>query len=163
MLPCPLGPLFCYGVLFSGLYSSAIRFRAFELALSEAGDKGIINIGSGCARTPWGRRVCQHPQVQVNVDLEDGGPGFYMINLELATLPFRDKEFGCAYASHVLEHLENWEAALNEWARVAEHVVIVVPHPLALTGWLAREHRQHFNFTDKAYMETRWPNVRVFM
>jgi len=63
--------------------------------------------------------------------------------------------------SHVLEHLDNWEFALSEASRVADHVVIVLPHPLSPAGWLDPAHKQHFSREDMAVMERAFPNVKV--
>lgn len=42
-------------------------------------------------------------------------------------LPFTDKQFSYAYASHVLEHVENLENAIAEIERIAEAGEIRVP------------------------------------
>ena len=44
-------------------------------------------------------------------------------------LPFEDSSVDFVLASHVLEHIPDPIAALNEWVRVArEYVVLIVPH-----------------------------------
>src|ERR1700730_4270967 len=47
------------------------------------------------------------------------------------TLPFPDGSQDAVFASHVLEHIEDWAAALADWYRVLKtggHMVIAVPH-----------------------------------
>ncbi len=57
---------------------------------------------------------------------------------------FRDKQFGAVYASHVLEHVENPDAALCELQRVADHVFVITPLPIYPWAWLHPEHRWIF-------------------
>jgi len=84
------------------------------------------------------------------------------VNLEEAPLPFTEKQFDVAFASHVLEHLKNWEQALSEWTRIANHTVVVLPNPLSIGGWVYSEHKQHFGFGDIDYIRNWWSNVAVF-
>ena len=47
------------------------------------------------------------------------------------TLPFPDASQDSVFASHVLEHIEDWAASLADWYRVLKiggHMVIAVPH-----------------------------------
>src|SRR5579885_333894 len=47
------------------------------------------------------------------------------------TLPFPDASQDAVFASHVLEHIEDWQGALRDWYRVlkvAGYLVIAVPH-----------------------------------
>ena len=133
---------------------------ALAHARSLAGDKGIINLGAGCSRTGFSESTCNLPEVVVNVDLTATGPKTEIHNLE-EILPFGNGEFDVAFASHVLEHLVRWQEALNEWTRVADHVIIVLPNPLSITGWIYSEHKQHFGFNDIAFIRQNWP-VEVY-
>lgn len=139
------------------------KFRAFQRAKEFADGKGIANIGAGCDRSFISRRFCNDSQVVANIDIAGYGPNFYRIDLEEGSLPFQDKQFGCVFASHVLEHLGNWEVALDEWSRIADHVVIAIPHPMSIGGYVSPEHRQHFSFRNKQYIEARWPSVEIYM
>ncbi len=52
-------------------------------------------------------------------------------NYDGITLPFDNNSQDYVYASHTLEHIEDYGNALNEWLRVTKkggHVIIVVPH-----------------------------------
>lgn len=135
--------------------------RAFNYAKSLVGEKGIINLGAGPHRTFQAQVIAESPEVAANVDIvPDGLPNFYQLDLE-QPLPFPDNFFDAALASHVLEHLDNWEFALSEASRVADHVVVVLPHPLSPAGWLNPAHKQHFSREDIAGIERAFPNVKV--
>jgi SAM-dependent methyltransferase len=139
------------------------RSQALAVARSLAGDKGMINLGAGCTRDPMTMDICELPEVVVNADRNSGGPNVVVADFESGSLPFADGEFDVAFASHVLEHLENWEQALSEWNRIADRVIVVLPHPLSIAGRLAREHKQHFSQADAVAMENRWPRTSIFM
>lgn len=157
-----MDPIIGYSAL-ATLNFLVVRQTAFRKAKELAGAKGIVNIGSGCDRNMIAQAICSDPQVAENLDLRGGGPSFSVVDLETGRLGFSDRQFGCVFASHVLEHLENWEAALEEWVRVADHVVVVVPHPLSVSGYLSLAHKQFFSFGDKRSIEARWPTVTVYM
>jgi SAM-dependent methyltransferase len=70
-------------------------------------------------------------------------------------LPLADKSFDFVLASHVLEHIPDPIAALEEWMRVArEYVVLILPHrdrtfdrdrPLTPLGELVERHQTGFS------------------
>jgi len=135
--------------------------RAFNYARSLVGEKGIINLGAGPHRTLLAQTIAASPEVVANLDIVPNGlPHFTQWDIEKG-LPFSDKIFDVALASHVLEHLDDWEFALSEACRVADRVVVVLPHPLSIGGWLNLEHKQHFSREDMANMERAFPNVKV--
>jgi len=136
---------------------------AFEEAKRLSGGKGIINIGAGPNRTFGAQVVARDPEVLANIDIDpDGLPNFIRLDVESDSLPFADKQFGVAYCSHVLEHLDNWEFALNEMVRVADYVVIVLPDPKYFSGWIDPEHKQHFSPDDINQILQLYPNVVVY-
>ncbi|MBA7715661.1 hypothetical protein ES703_124714 [subsurface metagenome] len=107
--------------------------------------------------------VARDPEVLANIDIDpDGLPNFIQLDVESDPLPFPDKQFSVAYCSHVLEHLGNWEFALNEMIRVADYVVIVLPDPQYFSGWLDLEHKQHFSPDDIDAIIELYPNVVVY-
>ena len=58
-------------------------------------------------------------------------------------IPFADKVFGSAFASHLLEHLptvSDAKKALEELNRVAETVFIVYPSRQSIGGWITADH-----------------------
>ena len=139
------------------------RGKALEAAKQMDGGKGIINLGSTGKGDPWQMAVQQLPQVRFNVDRQNDQPKFLYADLEDGRLPLYDRQVSVAFASHVLEHLSNWEGALTEWNRVADNVVVVLPHPWSIVGRLAPDHKQFFSFGDVVEMQRRFPRTTVFM
>ncbi len=138
-----------------------------EVALEEAkrlsNGKGIINLGAGPHRTYQAQIIAESPEIFSNIDIVPNGmPHFLQLDLEKGTLPFADKRFGCAFASHVLEHLDNWRFALGEMVRVADYAVVVLPDPIYFSGWLAPNHKQHFSMEEINEMAGLYPNVEVY-
>ncbi len=145
------------------IHMTITKRAAFEEAQRLSNGKGIINIGAGPHRFPQSQVIAEHPEVMGNLDIvADGMPHFRQIDVESEALPFADKQFGCAFLSHVLEHLDNWGFALAEASRVADYVVIALPHPAYFSGWLAPEHRQHFSVDDINEVAGLYPNVEVY-
>jgi|GEM_PF-2473698 len=137
--------------------------HAFEEARRLSQGKGIVNIGAGPHRTFGAQVIAEQPEVLANIDITPNGiPHFIQLDIERELLPFIYKQFGCAFASHILEHLDNWQFALEEACRVADNVVVVLPHPCSFGGWLNPEHRQHFSPADIDNMLTLHPNVIVY-
>jgi len=74
-------------------------------------------------------------------------------------IPFADRSFGAAFASHLLEHLpttDDAKKALDELNRVADAVFIVYPSRQSVAGWVIADHhlwvRQEGN---KTYIKQR--------
>ena len=62
---------------------------------------------------------------------------------DVTHIPFSDKSFGAAFASHLLEHLltvAEARQALDELNRVADAVFIVSPSRQAFVGWIMPGH-----------------------
>jgi SAM-dependent methyltransferase len=117
------------------LHVTTTKFAAFEYARQVAKGRGIINLGAGPHRTYQAQIIAEASEILANIDIApDGLPRFLQLDVERDPLPFADKHFGCAFASHVIEHLDNWQFALNEMVRVADHVVVVLPHPAYFSG-----------------------------
>lgn len=136
---------------------------AFEEALRLSNGKGIINIGAGPHRIFQSQVIAEQPEVLSNIDIvANGMPHFSQIDVESGPLPFADKQFGCAFVSHVLEHLDNWQFALGEMVRVADYVVVVLPHPSYFSGWLVLAHRQFFSVDDIDEIAGLYSNVVVY-
>lgn len=163
MLSLLLAPFLAIPLTVEALHLVGAKEAAFYEALELSEGKGIVNVGCGPHRSNWAYVVASNPNVSVNVDIVlDGMPNFLQADIEHERLPFADKQFGCALASHVLEHLYDWEFALNEMVRVADHVVIVLPDPVAFIGWIDPEHHQHFSAGDIRTITERYPSVEVF-
>lgn len=145
------------------LHVTFTRLAAFERARELSNDRGIINIGAGPHRIFPAKVIARQPEVLANVDIVlDGLPNFLQLDIEKDSLPFSDKQFGAAFLSHVLEHLDNWQFALDEASRVADYAVVVLPHPAYFSGWLVPEHRQHFSRDDIDEICQLYPNVEVY-
>ncbi len=74
------------------------------------------------------------PIVENAIGIDQGYPNYDGIHL-----PFPDESQDAVYSSHVLEHIPNWELALQEWFRVLRvggFMIIVVPH------WLLYEKKK---------------------
>lgn len=97
--------------------------------------KPLLNAGCGSAYTETS---------DVNLDIAiKAVPNFVRGDIQNLWM-FRNKQFGAVYASHVLEHVENPEAALREFNRVAENVFVITPLPLCPSAWLDPDHKWIF-------------------
>jgi SAM-dependent methyltransferase len=147
-------------------YHDILKRRAFEKATTLCTGKGIINLGASCTRwnpsMSFDKMVCESPLVKVNVDLGDTCPKCTAFDLNNSPLPFSDKQFDVAFGAHILEHLDNWQQALDEWTRIADHVIICIPDPLSLSGWTYWQHAQHFNWKGIDYIRKNWPGISVY-
>ena len=145
------------------LHVAVTKQAAFEKARELSNGKGIVNIGAGPHRTYQAQVIAEQPEILANIDIAPNGmPRFMQLDIETAPLPFSDKQFGAAFLSHVIEHLDNWQFALAEASRVADYVVIVLPHPAYFSGWLTPSHRQHFSRDDIDAIVELYPNVEVY-
>jgi len=145
------------------LHMTATKEVAFEEAKRLSNGKGIINLGAGPHRTYQGQIIAESPEIFSNIDIVPNGmPHFLQLDLEKSALPFANKQFGCAFASHVLEHLDNWQFSLAEMVRVADNVVVVLPDPLYFSGWLAPNHEQHFSVGEIDEIAELYPEVMVY-
>ena len=139
------------------------KYRAFEYAKSLVKGRGIINLGSSGSIDPLSDMISNDPLVYSNVDIveeKDSPFNFYKHDLN-QPLTFNSKLYDVAFASHILEHLDNWQGALGEFSRIADNVVIVLPSPLSLGNYLNTLHKRVFSPTQIAEMESN-PNVKVF-
>jgi len=149
--------------LHDALHLTVTKGAAFEEAKRLACGRGIINLGAGPHR-PFGAQViAEQPEILANIDITPNGmPHFLQLDIEGEALPFANKQFGVAFLSHVLEHLDNWQFALAEASRVADCAVVVLPHPAYFSGWIWPEHRQHFSRDDIQKIVEFYPNVEVY-
>ncbi|MDD5039035.1 MAG: VTT domain-containing protein [Dehalococcoidales bacterium] len=104
---------------------------------------------------PWGAKPIRHwlnmPAhgngdvcLDVNTSAIFGCPSGVLA--DVTQIPFSDKMFGAAFASHLLEHLPSTEAAkkaLAELNRVADVVYIAYPSRQSIVGWLIADHHLH--------------------
>ncbi len=86
-----------------------------------------------------------HGQGDVCLDIDarafEGSP--CGVVADVRHIPFADKSFGAAFASHLLEHLpttNDAKRALDELNRVAEGIFIVYPYRQSIAGWIIPDH-----------------------
>lgn len=120
-------------------------------------NKPLLNVGAGTRDTSL-RAAFFGPTLwgDVNVDVAGfghHGPGGVSYG-DVHALPFSDKAFGAAIASHVIEHVDDPRRALCELHRVADEVYIVTPRWWAPHTWLHPDH-QWFRRPDGAF-EPLW-------
>jgi SAM-dependent methyltransferase len=145
-----------FAVLTVGAYIGDVLIRPAFVARSardaaDARGKPLLNLGAGTPHSSV-RVMLLGPTLwgDVNLDLASkegpcGSPDYErplrrVCQGDAMTLPYGDKEFGAIIASHVLEHLPDWKAALAEWERVADEVFVVVPWWWAPHSWLHPGH-----------------------
>lgn len=123
--------------------------RKFRLATDEARDRHKPLLVAG---GPWGGRRYRHwlnkpahggGDVCVDIDAHAlrGHPRAAVASV--THIPFSDKAFGAAFASHLLEHLptiREARQAVAELSRVAESVYVVYPSRQSIIAWLIPEH-----------------------
>jgi hypothetical protein len=117
---------------------------------------------------PWGTKPFRHwfnkPAhgfgdvcLDINRRAIDGHPCAVVANV--THIPFADKCFGAAFASHLLEHLpttDDAKKALDELNRVAESVFIVYPSKQSIAGWVIADHHLWvWQKGDKTYLRQR--------
>jgi len=125
------------------LRPESIAGRA-RLAASRRG-KPLLNVGCGLpgsslrvallGPTGWG---------DTNCDIASSSSCDLSVRTcfcDITSLPWGDKEFGAVIASHVLEHVEDPQLALNELHRVADEVFVITPAWWAPHTWVHPGHR----------------------
>ncbi|HEY54908.1 MAG TPA: class I SAM-dependent methyltransferase [Dehalococcoidia bacterium] len=122
------------------------KYRAATACAKKSGKQLLIAGG------PWGvtktRRRLNKPahgsgDVCLDIDRRALGDHPRGVVASVTHIPFSDKCFGAAFASHLLEHLPtvaDGKQALEELNRVAEAVFIVSPSRQSFSGWLTRGH-----------------------
>ena len=145
------------------LHLTIAKTAAFEKARELSNGKGIVNIGAGPHRTYQAQIIAESSGVMANIDIAPNGmPHFIQLDIEVERLPFSDKHFGVAFLSHILEHLDNWQYALEEAIRVADYAVVVLPHPAYFSGWLDPQHKQHFTRDEIDEIVQFYANVEIY-
>lgn len=130
----PLTFIILNGITGTVLEQSA-RHQVLKRARELTGRKPIINIG--CGKYNFG---------DVNVDVTPRPVPNFVLGDAYNLWQFRDKQFGAAILSHVVEHLEHPDLALQEAHRVADHVFVLTPIPLSLFAWVHPDHKRvYFN------------------
>ena len=109
------------------------------LELATAADKPLLVIGQPRGRHPCGD-VCVDAAGCPECDTESS-IGFQVMVEDLWM--FNDKVFGAAFASHVLEHVEDLDLALQEIRRVSDHLLIAGPKWYRLVSYVNPLHKRN--------------------
>ena len=125
------------------------RVAALARIAADRRGKPLLNVGAGTPRSSlatflFGPRLCG----DVNMDISATEPVCTAENVchgDIQAIPYPDKTFGAAFASHVVEHVDDPRKALAELARVADEVFVVVPRWWAPHTWLHPGHRWYIS------------------
>jgi len=107
--------------------------------------KPMLNVGAGTAGTAlFGATTYGDVNCDIgNQDSCDVNPQACHCDItDMSQFP--DKHFGSVLASHVVEHVVDYKAALAELHRVADKVFIITPSWWALHTWLYPDHKWYF-------------------
>ncbi|MBT8452988.1 MAG: class I SAM-dependent methyltransferase [Deltaproteobacteria bacterium] len=134
-------------------YVADVLIRPAEVAgKMQPGGKPVLNVGCGTegsslrvalfGPTDWG---------DINCDLEASGAcdirSREPCHCDVHRLPFPDKFFGAAIASHVIEHVSDPHGAMRELARVSDRIYVIVPRWWAPHTWLHPGHQYYVSAT----------------
>jgi len=138
--------------LFAGIGYNGMVFREARRAAAAA-DKPLLN--AGCKK----RYI---HQADFNLDIVPRKvPNFIRGDIQDLN-NIQDKQFGAVYCAHVLEHLDNPEAAICELNRIAENVFIITPPPFWPWAWFYPGHKWMFWGTRKICRIRRLNLNRLF-
>jgi ubiquinone/menaquinone biosynthesis C-methylase UbiE len=114
-------------------------------AVANALGKPMLNVGCGTPGSSLRSLLFGVPLYgDVNVDLASSRLCNGTANVchgDVNALPFPDKFFGSALASHIIEHVEDPGRAVRELCRVSDYVVVIVPKWWAPHTWIHPGHK----------------------
>jgi len=125
------------------------KFRKYRAAVACARKAGKPLLVAG---GPWGTkgirqrlRIPAHGNGDVCLDVDPSAFQGHPCGVigDVTQIPFADKSFGAAFASHLVEHLpttSHARGALAELNRVAEAVFVVYPSRQSIAASAKREH-----------------------
>lgn len=119
-------------------------------AAANLSGKPVLNIGAGTPKSSV-RAFLLGPTTFGDINMDIAAPQSVTCTKnrvcygDIYSIPYPDKHFGAAIASHVLEHLEDPNAALRELQRVADEVFVVVPKWWAPHTWAHPGHKWYIN------------------
>ncbi len=97
----------------------------------------------------------------VNVDMRAGVGADVVHDLNQRPWPFPDNRFGAVIATHVIEHLHDTVAVMEEIHRVCRHgatVKIVTPHFSSPTAFTDPSHCRYFGYCSFHFFTGEYPN-----
>ena len=109
-------------------------------SLADALGKPLLN--AGCGGESWhfsAPAISRRSDVNMDI-VPRNAPNFVMGDVQDMAM-FSDKQFGVAFCSHVLEHVDNPEKALRELHRVADYVVFLTPGWWDLATYFNPDHK----------------------
>jgi ubiquinone/menaquinone biosynthesis C-methylase UbiE len=119
-------------------------FKYLNFTLRENSQWKILDIGCGYRA---------HPAASTIADVQDFSKLYKdkkFVKIEEKTLPFKDKEFDFVIASHVIEHVEDFEFFIKELERISTKGYIELPSRLAdnLVFENQKDHVWWFSYND---------------
>ncbi|MFH2074044.1 MAG: methyltransferase domain-containing protein [Pseudomonadota bacterium] len=157
------------GTWIAGTYIADVILRPYVIAgyareLARQLGKPLLNVGAG-TRTSSLRCALLGPTTWGDVNLDVAavgtrpGPGSVSAG-DIMAIPYPDRHFGVAIASHVLEHLERPDLAMNELHRVADYVIVILPRWWAFHTWAHPGHRWFIDQAGHGYKLWGWGDGR---
>ena len=118
--------------------------KYIQTLLSENKQWQVLDIGCGYTANEYANTICD---VQ---DLSSYYKDRNFIKLENNKLPFKDNQFDFVIASHVIEHVDNFELFIKELERVSKKGYIELPSKLEdnLVFENKKDHLWHMDFDD---------------
>jgi SAM-dependent methyltransferase len=101
--------------------------------------KPLLNVGAGTDSSSL-RAFLLGPTLWGDVNCDIAGPCGRVGYCDAHALPYADKAFGAAIASHVIEHVDRPDIVLRELHRVADRVFVITPKWWAAHTWLHPGH-----------------------
>jgi hypothetical protein len=134
------------------VWFSEIKYKnrqcAAAVRFSRERRKPLLVAGGPYGGRPIRRKLkfAAHVLGDVSIDIDKGAIQGHPngIVATVTSLPFPDRTFGAAIASHLLEHLYTTteaKQALKELARVADAVYIAYPTKQSVASWIIPDHR----------------------
>ena len=139
MIPQVVGLLLGWYLVGEGIHEFDKRV-VFDQARAYADkvNKPLLNFGCG----QHFRYAIERSDVNTDVVPRPNVPNFVLLPPDAGgRLPWPDHYFGAAFCSHVLEHAENPQHALQELKRVSDRVFVVEPWVLFPQTWLNPTHK----------------------
>ena len=98
----------------------------------------ILDVGCGINKLPGSIGIDKNPKTRADV----------LVDLDHTPYPFRDSSFDGLQAIHVIEHVGDVMASMQEWHRVVRaggEVFIVTPHYTDFASFCDPTHKWHLN------------------
>ncbi len=150
--------LFCIAGISLGVVSWQLAIWSGEISQKSKRYKAAVSCAQKLGKPllvaggPWSNRrvrrwlnIPAHCDGDTCLDIERQALGGHPCGViaDVTQIPFCDKTFGAAFASHLLEHMPTIDdamRALDELNRVAEVVFVAYPSRQSIGAWLHRGH-----------------------